>query len=163
MQTQIVETRRAARSGNFPTGVAAVVLAAGTLLAPSVRAQEDDVSVPIATRESHETNALEIAVGLGSANGFGPVVSRGPSLDSQGVGLDVAAGWRINPRWMVGVYSASGLYASSSNSAANTLGTSAGVQVNYHFAVAGKPWIGLGAGWHGYWLSQDSGRTAYQG
>src|SRR4051794_14924790 len=111
MQTWNVETRRATRSGNVASGAPAVVLAAMALLAPSARAQEDGVSVPLIARESHETNALEIAVGLGPAVGFGTVASQGPSLDGQGVGLDLAAGWRINPRWMVGVYSSSGLYA----------------------------------------------------
>lgn len=144
-------------------GAAAVVLAAAALLAPSARAQQGSVSVPLTARESQETNALEIAVGLGAAQEFGTAVSGGLGLENLGVGLDLRAGWRINPRWMVGVYSASGFYSSSSSSAATTLSTSAGVQVNYHFATARRPWIGLGTGWHGYWLSRDSGRTAYQG
>jgi hypothetical protein len=64
---------------------------------------------------------------------------------------------------MVGVYSSSGLYPSSANNTTWTFGTSAGVQANYHFGTSARPWIGLGTGWHGYWLSQDGGTTAYQG
>ena len=36
-------------------------------------------------------------------------------------------------------------------------------QVALAWLLAQRPWIGLGAGWHGYWLSQGSGRTAYHG
>ena len=143
-------------------GVAAVVLAAEALLAPSARAQEDSVAIPITARESHETNALEIAVGLGSAQGYGNTESGGPRLDDMGVGADVSVGWRINPRWMVGAYSSSALYPGS-RTAVSTLGSSAGLQANYHFASALRPWVGVGAGWHGYWISHDGVRSSYQG
>ena len=142
---------------------ATLLLAAGALSAFPARADEDEVAVPIAVREAHQTNALEIAVGAGAAEGLGTVVSQGPSVDTQGAGVDFSAGWRVNPRWMVGVYGAGALYASSGNSASNTYGASAGVQADYHFDAPARPWIGLGAGWHGYWLAQDHGTTAYQG
>jgi hypothetical protein len=142
---------------------AAVVLAAVALLAPSARAQQGSVSVPLNARESNETNALEIAVGLGSAQGYGNTESGGPSLDNLGVGVDVSVGWRINPRWMVGAYSSSALYPTWVGSAIPTLGTSAGLQANYHFASALRPWVGVGAGWHGYWISHNGVRSSYQG
>ena len=141
----------------------AVVLSAVALLASSARAQEGSVSVPLSTRESREINALEIAVGLGSAQGYGKTESSGPTLDNLGVGVDVSVGWRINPRWMVGVYSSSALYPTQAGDATSTLGSSAGVQANYHFASKARPWIGVGAGWHGYWISHDGGRSSYQG
>jgi hypothetical protein len=142
---------------------AAVVLAAVALLAPSARAQQGSVSVPLNARESNETNALEIAVGLGSAQGYGNTESGGPSLDNLGVGVDVSVGWRINPRWMVGAYSSSALYPTWVGSAIPTLGTSAGLQANCHFASALRPWVGVGAGWHGYWISHNGVRSSYQG
>ena len=157
------EDRRPAKDLVRARGAAAVVLAAVALLAPSARAQEGGVSVPLAARESHETNALEIAVGLGSAMGFGTAVPGGPSLGDMGAGVDLAAGWRINPRWMVGVYSANSVYSGTLGGANTTFGTSAGVQANYYSASPGRPWLGLGTGWHGYWLAQDTGRTTYQG
>ena len=40
-------------------GAAAVTLAAEALLAPSARAQQDGVAIPITARESRETNALD--------------------------------------------------------------------------------------------------------
>ena len=148
MQTQ---TRKAA----------VVLLAAAALLASAARAQEGGFSAPLTTRESRQTNALEIAVGLGSAEGFGKTESGGPSLDTMGLGADVSVGWRINPRWMVGAYSSSALY-SAPGGASSTLGTSAGVQAQYHFGPGG-PWVGVGAGWHGYWISHDGVRSSYQG
>jgi|GraSoiStandDraft_4_1057263.scaffolds.fasta_scaffold133313_2 hypothetical protein len=157
MQTETKPIRRDIRA----RGAAAAVLAAVALLAPSARAQEDSISVPFTTRASHETNALEIAVGLGSAQGYGKTESGGPTLDNLGAGADVSVGWRINPRWMVGVYSSSALYPASGGG--TTLGTSAGVQANYHFASRLRPWVGVGAGWHGYWISHDGVRSSYQG
>ncbi len=154
MQTEQVRATRAT----------VVVLAAMALLAPSARAQQGGVSVPLTARESHETNALEIAVGFGSAQGYGKTESGGPTLDNMGVGADVSVGWRINPRWMVGAYSSSALYPTTGG-AGSTLSTSAGVQANYHFAASGelRPWVGVGAGWHGYWISHDGVRSSYQG
>jgi len=149
-------------SATTARGTAAVVLAAMALLAKPTRAQEGSVSVPFAARESHETNALEIALGLGSAQGYGKTESNGPTLDNLGVGADVSVGWRINPRWMVGAYGSSALYATQSGDV-STLGASAGVQANYHFASAVRPWVGVGAGWHGYWISHDGVRSSYQG
>lgn len=145
-------------------GAAALVLAAVALLAPSARAEQGSVSVPLAARESRETNALEIAVGLGSAQGYGNPEPGGPGLDNMGVGADVSVGWRINPRWMVGAYSSSALYPTSvGGGGMATLATSAGLQANYHFASALRPWVGVGAGWHGYWISRDAVRSSYQG
>ena len=157
MQTETTVTEPHARAA------AAVALAAVALLAPSARAEQSSVSVPVAARESHETNALEIAVGLGSAQGYGHTESGGPALDNLGVGADVSVGWRINPRWMVGVYSSSALYPSSVAGAIYALGTSAGLQANYHFASALRPWVGVGAGWHGYWISHNGVPSSYQG
>src|SRR5438552_1640177 len=156
----IAKSARKSESSLFP---AAAALALLTLLGSAARAQDSDVAATFNPGESRSTNALEIAIGLGSAQGFGTVVRGGPSLGDLGVGADLAIGWRINPRWMVGVYSASGLYPSSASDTTWTFGTSAGVQANYHFGTQRSPWIGLGTGWHGYWLAKDGGTTAYQG
>jgi hypothetical protein len=144
------------------TRLAAIAMAAIALLARSASAQQDSVSVPVAARESRETNALEIGLGFGSAQGYGHAESGGPRLDDMGIGADVSVGWRINPRWMVGVYSSSALYPAMEGGA-STVGTAAGVQANYHFSSKLRPWVGLGAGWHGYWISYQGERKAYQG
>jgi hypothetical protein len=137
--------------------------AALALFASPARAQENGVSAIASSRETRETNALELSVGLGSAQGFGSLSSGGPNLGDLGVGVDLGVGWRINPRWMVGAYSSTGAYPRSPSSGESTFGTSAGLQANYHFASSSRPWVGLGAGWHGYWLSQGGGKNSYQG
>ena len=135
-------------------------LSALALAAPASRAQESVTAAP-AARDARLTNALEIAVGVGSAQGYGNLAGSGPSLEDLGVGLDLSAGWRIDPRWMVGAYGTAAAYPAALGSTSWT--TSAGVQVNRHFDVPLRPWVGLGAGWRGYWLSQNGGRTSYQG
>jgi hypothetical protein len=150
------ETRQLPRSA-----IAAAALAVLTLLASAARAQESGVATPLASPDPRLSDALEIAVGIGSAQGYGKVLGGGPSLEDLGVGLDVAVGWRLNPRWMIGSYSSTGMYPAATGT--STWSTSAGLQANYHFEAPFKPWIGLGAGWHGYWLSQSGSRTSYQG
>jgi hypothetical protein len=141
--------------------LAAATLTASTLLAAGARAEESGVAVSLDAGNACLSNALEVAVGLGSAQGYGSVAGSGPTLGDLGVGFDASVGWRVSPRWMVGLYSATSVYPATAGS--STWSTSAGVQVNRHFDVTARPWVGLGAGWHGYWLSQSGGTTSYQG
>ncbi|HUJ29108.1 MAG TPA: hypothetical protein VLW85_23970, partial [Myxococcales bacterium] len=50
---------------------AAAVLSLLTLSITPARAQDAGVSLPLAPRESRQTNALEIAVAAGSAQAYG--------------------------------------------------------------------------------------------
>jgi hypothetical protein len=138
-------------------GAAAVAL----LFASAARAQE--VSIFASPVESRATNALEIKLGLGSAQGYGKAESAGPDLGTFGAGAELAIGWRINRRWMVGAYNSSALYPGQVGAGAMTLGVAAGLQATRHFGSGFGPWVGLGAGWHGYWISHDGARSAYSG
>lgn len=115
-------------------------------------------------------NAFEFALGFGYAQGVGSVGSNAPSLtDSGSAGVSVEAdfGWRIDPNWLVGLY---GTVAWLSNgdragNAENNWTVAAGIQGNYHF-LPGEgidPWIGLGAGWRGYFTRRPVGTDARDG
>jgi hypothetical protein len=115
-------------------------------------------------------NAFEIGLGLGYLQGFGRVGANVPSLSDTGragTSLELDLGWRINPHFLVGVYS-SGAWLSKGRAAGNAhnnWSASAGIQGNYHILPGASldPWIGLGAGWRGYFVNHASGRDARHG
>jgi hypothetical protein len=133
-------------------------LALAAFLAPAARAQQEYSAAP-ETHASPPSNALEVALSVGSAQGYSNVNAGG----DLGVGADLGVGWRIDRHWMVGGYGTGALYPGTSGSGPSTFGASAGVQANYHFDFSSRPWIGLGAGWRGYWLGTERGTTGYQG
>jgi hypothetical protein len=132
-------------------------LVLGALLASVARANAQSYSAIAETRPSKPVNALEITAGLGSAQGYSNL-----NTGDLGVGADLGIGWRIDPHWMVGTYGTYAIYPKSSGGP-SSLGASAGLQANYHFDLAIQPWVGLGTGWRGYWLGENSGRASYQG
>ena len=108
-------------------------------------------------------NAFELGVGFGYAQGFGDVGDNAPSLTDTGrAGFsgELDLGWRIDPNWLVGMYGTFAWISNGDNAqgAKNNWTTTAGVQGNYHF-LPGQgvdPWIGLGAGWRGYFVRRGS-------
>ncbi len=115
-------------------------------------------------------NALEVGIAAGYSQGVGDVGNRVPSLtDSGGAGtsLELDVGWRIDPHFLVGVYG-SGAWFSTGDAAGNAFNNwsaTAGVQGNYHFLPGESfdPWVGLGAGWRGYWVNRPEGRDSRHG
>jgi hypothetical protein len=84
-----------------------------------------------------------------------------------GAAVELNAGWRINPSWLVGVYGTTAWFSTGSNpgNTLNNWSATAGVQGNYHF-LPGEgfdPWVGLGAGWRGYWVNRPEGRDTRHG
>jgi hypothetical protein len=133
-------------------------LALAAILAPAARAQQE-VSTSVAAPVSPPSNALELTLGVGSAQGYTNVSSG--SGGELGVGTDLGIGWRIDRHWMVGGYGSGAVYPSGFGN--TSLGAAAGLQANYHFDFSTRPWLGLGAGWRGYWQGTERGRTGYMG
>jgi peptidoglycan-associated lipoprotein len=102
--------------------------------------------------------ALELTVGTGYTQGFGQL-SRNVQMQDvaqDGLGLDLAIGYRIDPHWMVG---AVGEYQQLTAERADTVrGAVAGFQVAYHLAPAQRldPWVSLGAGYRWLWERYDA-------
>lgn len=145
--------------------LAALLVLSTPFLAPAARAESDAEVYGSAVREGSRTNALELVIGLGPAQGLGSAVDRGPTFEPLGAGFEAAASWRINRRWSVGAYGTLGLFPAEPADGGFAWSTSvaAGVQANYHFDVRGKPWLGLGTGWRTYRLSDTGTTTRYQG
>jgi hypothetical protein len=115
-------------------------------------------------------NALEIGIGGGYSQGVGNVGANVPSLtDSGGPGtsLELDIGWRIDPHFLVGAYGTGAWFSTgdASGNAFNNWSATAGVQGQYHFlpGESADPWVGLGAGWRGYWVNRPEGRDSRQG
>jgi hypothetical protein len=154
-------------------GKAVSIAAAGLILSiASVALAEDTPVVSSAAPEKTNGlyNALEIGLGVGYTQGVGDVGGGRPSLsDTAGAGgnVELDVGWRINPNWLVGVYGTVATFTTGDAvvNAHNIWSSTAGVQGNYHFLPGESfdPWIGLGAGWRGYWINQDAGQDVRHG
>jgi hypothetical protein len=115
-------------------------------------------------------NAFEAGLGVGYNQGVGDVGTGQPSLTNTGgpgVSGELDLGWRINPSWLLGTYGTVA-WLSTGNAAGNAMNNwtaSAGIQGNYHFLPGEEfdPWIGLGAGWRGYFVNRPEGRDVRHG
>jgi hypothetical protein len=111
------------------------------------------------------SNALELGVQFGYSQGVGDVArDRATVHDTAGAGaaIGVHVGYRLSPQFMVGVYGNGGQYSRGDALAEGTTvrSATAGVEGQFHFrpSYTVDPWIGLGAGWRGLWLSPDEGK-----
>jgi hypothetical protein len=111
---------------------------------------------------------LEIAVGTGYTRGLGSAGGRMPGLQhlaGDGGALRLEIGWRIDPRWMIGVYQEGALFAAGHEGTDGMTASAAGVQGQFHVRplAALDPWIGVGFGWRGLWLDHGMGTHSMQG
>ena len=135
------------------------------LLSSAAFAQEEKADS--SARLTAPNRALEISGATGYGQGFGNVaqgrtaglndLSRG-SLTSQ-----LAVGYRLNPQLLIGGYGEFGRYARGDSAPrdSSVFSAAAGAQAQYHFMPFNRidPWVGLGAGWRGYWVAQDDAGT----
>jgi hypothetical protein len=114
---------------------------------------------------------FEIAAATGYAQGGGGLGGTLGNLEDvagSGAAVEVDVGARIIPQLAVGVYGtlAKSQHGDRIDSSTDVLGAAAGVQAAWHFRpdVSLDPWLSLGAGWRGLWLSPDAGKvTSLQG
>jgi outer membrane protein W len=135
-----------------------MIAIAAAILSGPVFAQEVSTS-PSPSNKTPADNALELTLGFGYTQGFGDIGSAQRTLgdlSSAGGELTLGVGYRINPYLMIGAYGSGAKYATGSfTSGADIWTATAGLQANYHFLPAADfdPWVGLGAGWRGQWIS----------
>ncbi len=115
------------------------------------------------------SSAIEIGVNGGYTQGVGDISNapgnRIQDLEGAGGAIGLNLGYRASPHFEVGVYGQGGFYNSQISSTA-VRDFTGGVQANYHFTPyrGMDPWVGLGTGYHGLWLSPDNGpNTSYAG
>ena len=114
--------------------------------------------------------AWEIGLGIGYSQGVGDIGSNSPTLNdlTHGGGeVQLNVGYRIDPHWLVGLYGTVGKYSlgSVTPDGSDVWSATAGAQANYHLLPDQQwdPWIGLGAGWRGHWVSKTVGTDTRHG
>jgi hypothetical protein len=147
------------------------ILIAGPALAESKDVGGAEESNIVSERVPTVSNALELGVGAGYAQGVGDIAkgrSTMQDLSGPGGAVEVDVGYRLSPEFMIGVYGTGAQFARGDivTDGTDVRSATAGVQANYHFRPSYRidPWVGLGTGWKGMWLSPDSGKdTSLQG
>lgn len=116
------------------------------------------------------THAVELTVGTGYAQGVGDIGARQPKLNDVGLAggaVQLGAGYRLTPNLTLGVYGSGGMFGRGDtvDSSASVYTATAGVEAGWHFRPDQQldPWVSLGSGWRGYWVSADQGTTALHG
>jgi hypothetical protein len=146
------------------------LLPALSLLIPAIAvADTDDASVT--AKHAPVESAFEIGVGAGYTQGVGELGRNLADLDDvagPGGAVQLDLGYRIIPQLAVGAYGSFSTFQKGDVLAdeTNVLGVNAGIQATYHFRPSTNldPWVSLGVGWKGLWLSPETGKTtALQG
>src|SRR5258706_7420792 len=112
------------------------------------------------------SNALEIGVATGYTQGVGPLgggMAHVEDIARAGGAVELDAMYRINPLFGVGAYGSFSKYATGDqiDSQNDVLGATAGIQAALHLRAdrSVDPWVSVGTGWRGLWLSPLSGKT----
>lgn len=140
-----------------------------SLLVPTIAAAQPDelgTSASFDHRVAPVENAFELGVATGYTQGAGKLGGGMSSLEdvaSAGGAVEIDAAYRIIPNLSIGLY---GTFSQSANgdqiaSSTNVYGATGGVQAAWHFrpATSVDPFVNLGTGWRGLWLSPSSGKT----
>jgi hypothetical protein len=115
--------------------------------------------------------AVELTIGTGYMQGFGNIASRQPSLTDLGTaggGVQGGVGYRIIPRLTIGAYGSWGMFGrgDQADPTGNLYTATAGGEATWHILPDGyefAPWVSLGTGWRGYWMTGNQGTTATHG
>jgi hypothetical protein len=122
-----------------------------------------------ARADPRDPSGVELGVGLGYSQGFGPIGASVPSvqgLTTAGGALQLDGGWRIDPRWLVGAYlEGTALAAGRDPGSEHATGLAAGLQGRFHLLPFAKtdPWVGVGFGWRGLWTPRGHERLGLHG
>jgi hypothetical protein len=116
-------------------------------------------------------NALELGIATGYTQGGGPVgggMVHVEDISKAGGAVALDALYRINPTFAVGAYGSFSKYATGDqiSDQSDVLGATAGIQAAAHLRPEHSvdPWVSVGTGWRGLWLSPQSGKnTSLQG
>ena len=116
-------------------------------------------------------SAFEIGVATGYTQGVGPIGGGAQHVEDvakAGGAVELDAAYRINPTFSVGAYGSFSKSAAGDhvNDQTDVFGATAGVQGIAHLRPdrSVDPWVSLGTGWRGLWLSPESGKnTSIQG
>jgi hypothetical protein len=113
------------------------------------------------------SSALEIDLASGYNQGVGDITNitgdRVQDYSGAGIAGTLDIGYRATPGFSIGVYGQGTLYNANDRLANGTdvRDLTAGIQANFHFRPyrAMDPWLGIGGGYHGYWVVPDVGQN----
>jgi len=136
-----------------------------TAIAGGAFAQET-LNVPV----DAPRNAAEIGIGLGYSQPTGNLTNGGSDISDiarAGGEVNAEVGYRIDARWLVGLYGGYGQYHAPGGTSHDIVNSAnAGVQAQYHimpFNVA-DPWVSLGVGYRGFFNTpQGTPTSAWHG
>lgn len=122
-------------------------------------------------RVAAPSNALEIGIATGYTQGVGPIgggLQHIEDISRAGGAVELDATYRINPTFAIGAYGSFSKYAAGGqvNDQTDVFGATAGLQAVLHLRPTRSvdPWVSVGCGWRGLWLSPESGKnTSLQG
>jgi hypothetical protein len=146
-----------------------------SLLAGNLAYADDSESLEAETSFDHSVTApakaFELGIATGYTQGVGPIgggMAHVEDLTRAGGAVELDAMYRINPTLSVGAYGSFSKYSTGDQISGETdvLGATAGIQAAAHLRPARSvdPWVSLGTGWRGLWLSPQSGKnTSLQG
>jgi hypothetical protein len=151
-----------------------VSFAVGTMLVVSAASADEKDRAASAEGASNPfrapTHALELTIGTGYAQGVGDIGAQQPALSDVGTAggaVQLGAGYRLTPNLTLGVYGSGGMFGRGDkvDTSANVYTATAGFEAGWHFRPDQQldPWVSLGSGWRGYWVSADQGTTTLHG
>jgi hypothetical protein len=167
-------TRIATIAGPLAVATSAITAQAQTLsglvVQPEPATQERDVVTSEHALDPVK-HAVELTIGTGYEQGFGKFSSKQPSLTNVWTGggaVQVGVGYRIIPQLSLGLYASGAAFGQGDQlaSSADLYSAAAGVQVDFHVLPGGyafDPWVSLGSGWRGSWISENGTTTSLQG
>lgn len=161
MKTKWMAALAVATSSIVVTGIAS---AAEKDQAQAQSSAKSDATAPM-------KKALELTIGTGYTQGFGDIASNQPKvndLSKAGGSIQAGIGYRIIPQLTLGVYGSGGMFehGDQADPTGHLFTSTAGVQADWHFLPARSqfdPWVSLGSGWRGAWMTADRGTTAIHG
>lgn len=116
-------------------------------------------------------NATEIGVGVGYSQPAGNLTQRGgdhvADIARGGGEVNAEVGYRLDPRWLIGIYGGYGQYHAPNGTSKDIVNTvNAGVQAQYHLTPFSgvDPWVSLGVGYRGFFQNpRDAGTRSLHG
>jgi hypothetical protein len=144
-----------------PLASAALLILGAIALAPDLHAQETSPPAPVGATG----RAFELGISGGFADGWGSLNSPTPGgvrVPGSGGQLEIDAGVRVLPNLALGAYGFGGQLSDSAAIpiTADVFAAGAGLQGTVHLRPAARdadPWLSLGAGWRGQYLSFQGG------
>ncbi len=147
--------------------VIAGVVAGGAAFADPGALNPDafDLSGAIDRAVAPTDRALEIAVGGGYTQGAGGAGSAGSLEDLTGAGgtVELQVGVRVSPTFSIAAYGTLARFRRGDEmlDGSRSYAATAGIQATWHARESRSvdPWISLGTGWRGLWLSPKDAAT----